>query len=146
MLKKKQSRSYGSYVYIAIAVLILDQITKSLAKGLNESVILVKDFLDLTFITNTGSAFGILKGFNTSLIFISLIVIGIIIFYWDEIYKTEKIFFALIVGGIIGNLIDRVFYGFVIDFINFSFWPAFNVADSAITIGVIALIIYELKK
>ncbi len=144
--KTGQNRSYGSYFLI---VVILDQITKLLIKSnfnINESVNLISNFLNLTFITNTGSAFGILQGFNTYMIFISMIVLGVILFYWDKISNKEKIFFAFIMGGIVGNLIDRIAYGFVVDFISFSFWPAFNVADSAITIGIILLIFTDWKK
>ena len=138
MSKTKKRKSYGNYFLIALAVIILDQLTKNL---FTKEIILIKDFLKITFITNTGSAFGTLQGFNSHLIFFSLIVLGAILFYWDKIENKEKIFYTLIIGGIIGNLIDRIVYGYVIDFISFSFWPAFNVADSALTIGIIGLII-----
>ncbi|MEA2036925.1 MAG: signal peptidase II, partial [Nanoarchaeota archaeon] len=99
-------------------------------------------------IQNTGAGFGILKGWNAILIFISLIIIGIILFNFDKITKEKPIYIpvALVLGGAIGNLIDRIFIGHVIDFISFTFWPAFNVADSGITIGAIWLIIYFWKK
>ena len=148
MSKTKKRKSYGNYFLIALIVIILDQIVKYLIKtsfNLNESFILIKSFLKITFITNTGSAFGTLQGSNSYLIFFSLIVLGAILFYWDKIDNKEKIFYVLIISGIIGNLIDRVIYGFVIDFISFSFWPAFNIADSALTIGIIGLIILSFK-
>jgi len=138
MSKTKQSKNLGNYFLIALAVVVLDQLTKNL---INNDIILIKDFLKITFVTNTGSAFGVLQGANYYLIFLSLIVLGAILFYWDKIEKKEKVFYALITGGIMGNLIDRIIYGFVIDFISFSFWPTFNVADSALTIGIIGLII-----
>ncbi len=140
---KLQSKSIGSYFWIIIAVAALDQLSKWVIKvniDINDSFRLIKS-LNLTFVANTGSAFGILKGANTYLIFLSLIVFGAIMFYWDQIVLKEKIFFSLIAGGIAGNLIDRISYGYVIDFIHFTFWPAFNVADSALTIGIIGLII-----
>lgn len=150
MLKKKpQSRNTGNYFWIIIAAIVLDQLTKYLVKinlVINEPISLIKNFLNFTYITNTGSAFGILKGANLYLLFFSLIVLGLIMFYWDKIRLKEKIFFALIAGGIIGNLIDRISYGYVIDFINFTFWPAFNVADSLLTIGIVGLIWLELKE
>jgi len=135
---------------IVFGVLLLDQITKYLIKtnfAINEPLVLIKNFLSITFTINTGSAFGMLQGFNTIFIFISFIALGVILFYWDKLkIKKDKLLVALITGGILGNLVDRIAYGHVIDFISFSFWPAFNVADSAITIGVIGLIYLEWKK
>lgn len=149
MQKKNLGRNTGSYFWIIIIAIVLDQFTKYLVKtnlNINEPINLIRNFLSFTFITNTGSAFGILKGTNIYLLFFSLIVLGLIMFYWDEIMLKERIFFALIAGGIIGNLIDRISYGYVIDFIHFSFWPAFNVADSLLTIGIVGLIWVELRE
>ena len=76
-----------------------------------------------------------------------VIIIGIL-YYFCRDKKNHKLFtipLALVFGGALGNLLDRVMYGFVIDFIDFNFWPAFNIADSAITVGVIFLIIYVIK-
>lgn len=145
----KKRKKYGNAALIILGVIILDQITKCCIKyslGLNESIPLIKNFLSFAFITNTGSIFGLWKGFNLQMIFLSLIVLGFILYYWYELKVHEKFYFLLIIGGILGNLIDRILYGYVIDFINFSFWPAFNIADAAITIGVISLVIYEWKK
>ena len=146
--KEKKRRICGNFCII-LAVVLLDQFVKWIIQlnfNLNDSLILIKNFLNLTFITNTGSAFGILKGANSYLIYFSLIVLGLIMFYWHDIHKKEKIFFALITGGIIGNLIDRVFLGHVVDFIHFTFWPAFNAADSCLTIGIIGLILRSFKE
>ena len=60
--------------------------------------------------------------------------------------KAEKVFFGLLIGGIIGNLIDRIMLGYVVDFIDFRIWPVFNLADSFVTISVIGLIFYLWKK
>lgn len=138
----------NKYFLIALLILIADQATKFLIKNnLKESVVLIKNFLSISYTTNTGAVFGILKGANTSLIFISIFVLGLILFFWDRLKtNSEKILVALIVSGIIGNLIDRISYGFVVDFISFSFWPAFNIADSALVIGVLGLIYLEGKK
>jgi signal peptidase II len=148
MSKKNKSSVCGEYhLLIILGVMLLDQATKFLAKtNLHDPIVLIHDFLNLTFIINTGSAFGILRGFNTALIFVSFIVIGLLLFYWDKIETREKPFVALVVGGIIGNLIDRISYGAVIDFIDFAYWPAFNVADSAITIGIVVLIYFSIKE
>ena len=131
----------------AIAIIFLDQITKRMVVDylkLHQSIPLINNILHLTYIQNTGAGFGILQGWNTILIFISLIIIGVILFHFDKIVKEKQIHIpiALILGGAIGNLIDRIFIGFVIDFIDFRIWPAFNIADSAISIGAVWLIIY----
>ena len=78
---------------------------------------------------------------------LSIAVAGFILFYFDTLKtRTEKILVSLVFAGIIGNLIDRISYNHVIDFIDFGFWPAFNAADSAICIGIIGLVIYYWKK
>jgi signal peptidase II len=78
----------------------------------------------------------------------SIIVIGVILYIYDRLPKEKlvQIPLALVLGGTFGNLIDRFRFGFVIDFLDFRIWPAFNLADMAITIGVIGLIIYLLFK
>ena len=77
-----------------------------------------------------------------------LLIIGIIIYYYDKIPKNKyaEISAALILGGAVGNLIDRVLRGHVIDFIDLRIWPSFNIADTAISIGAIGLILYLIKK
>ncbi len=136
---------------ISLAIILLDQLTKYIVSkyiSLNQSIPVIKNILHLTYIKNTGAGFGILKGQNTALIFISLIIIGVILFYFDRITKEWQIHvpIALILGGAISNLIDRIFLDHVIDFIDFRIWPAFNIADSCITIGSLWLIIYFWKK
>ena len=139
------------YILLIFLVIIIDQlaklaITRTLA--LNESKVLIPEFLSLTYTTNTGAIFGMLRGMNTLLIVVGLVIIIWLIYYLYTETKSENTsyFFALIIGGAVSNLIDRVVYGSVIDFINFYFWPTFNIADSAITVGVIAIIISHLKK
>ena len=98
--------------------------------------------------TNTGAAFSMLEGYNSILLFIALIVVGVILFNYPKIpdQRLPVTAFALITGGAIGNITDRVMLGYVVDFINFSFWPSFNVADSAISIGAVLLIWWIVKK
>lgn len=137
---------------VALLTVILDQLTKSLIRQniqLNQSIPIIKNAFHLTYITNTGSAFGLFKGLNLFFILFSIIVIIVIFYYLRKIVKNEKLLqFAvgMLLGGTIGNLIDRLFYGAVTDFIDFRIWPVFNVADSAVTISVILLIILLWKK
>ena len=140
-----------SILSISCIVVILDRLIKYIISNymdLHQSIPLIQNILHLTYIQNTGAGFGILKGWNTVLIFISLMIIGLILFYFDRIIKEKHIHIpiALIIGGAFGNLIDRIFLGYVIDFIDFRIWPAFNIADSCITIGALWLVVYFWKK
>ena len=123
-----------------ILVVLLDQLSK---------ILIVKGIIPLSYLLNTGAGFGILKNSTALLIWISIIVIGLILYYYEKVpvkLKSVQIATALILAGAIGNLIDRIRLGHVIDFINLRIWPSFNIADSAITIGAILLIIYLVKE
>jgi len=136
---------------IATLIILIDQITKFLiinSLQLNQSIPIIKNFFHLTYIHNFGAGFGILQGQRLILAFISLIVVGVIFFNLDKIKEKEtllQVLVGFVLAGTIGNLIDRVFYSFVIDFLDFRIWPIFNVADSFVTIGIIGLIIYFWK-
>ena len=136
----------------ALSVLILDQLTKFFIHqnlGLGQSIPLIRNILHFTYVTNTGSAFSLLKGHNLIFILFSLVVIAFIWYYAKEIKENEKylqIAVGLLLGGTLGNLTDRLVHGFVVDFIDFRIWPVFNVADSVVTISVIFLIIFLWKK
>ena len=111
-------------------LIFLDQLTKFLFPG----------------ITNTGAVFGILQGQNIILIVISFIVIIAAIYYYKE-HKDLKLSLILILSGTTGNLIDRLLFGHVRDFIDLKYWPVFNLADSYITIGTLFLVyVVYLKK
>mgnify|MGYP001558711487 CR=1 FL=1 len=144
------AKKYFIVLSIALIVSLLDQLTKFLIKEnlqLNQSIPIIKNILHLTYVTNTGSAFGLFKGLNVFFILFSIIVI-IVIFYYLKKIKEKVLPFSigLLLGGTIGNLIDRIFYGAVIDFIDFRIWPVFNVADSAVTISIMLLIILLWKE
>ena len=138
-------------VVVAGAVLILDQVTKALILAhlpLGGSIAVIPGFFDLTHVHNPGGAFGFLAGMSAevrSLLFIavSLVAAGLILyFYWQTPLGQRflSVGLALIFGGAVGNLVDRMRFGIVVDFLDVYagtlHWPAFNVADSAITIGV----------
>ncbi len=128
----------------AALVFLLDQLTKylviqTLAPGMSFPF---RGFFRFTHVHNTGSAFGIFQGFNTPLIFVS--IIGIIIL--TLIYRSQerpsnllRLSLALQLGGAFGNLVDRVRLGFVTDFIDIGPWPVFNIADAAIVSGLFIL-------
>ncbi|MBI2129549.1 signal peptidase II [Candidatus Woesearchaeota archaeon] len=148
---KKDANSSLMFFLMPILVVLFDQITKFLIKNylaLSQSLPIIKNIAYFTHIQNTGAGFGLFRNFNSVLIWTSVIVIGVILYNYDKIIKnkTTAIALSLILGGAVGNLIDRIFLGYVVDFIDFRVWPAFNVADSAVTIGVLILIVHFLKK
>ena len=148
-------------ITISGVVLILDQVTKAWVHSkmaLHQSVEVIPNFFNLTYLRNTGAAFGFLAGSPTALrigffILISAVAIGCIFFLLKNLRSGQTAWFAAlasILGGAVGNLIDRVRLGEVIDFLDFHWytwhWPAFNVADSAITVGVILLAYQMMRK
>jgi signal peptidase II len=139
------SRRVQHFTLIALGIIILDQITKLLAAQITESIPLIGTWLSLTLAFNTGGAFSILTG-NTVLLGLVNIIVFCAIFYYNMFKKLstlEYVSFALIAGGALGNAIDRLFYGWVVDFLAIGWWPIFNIADSAIVVGVCLLLVYE---
>ncbi|MBW2996199.1 signal peptidase II [Candidatus Woesearchaeota archaeon] len=152
-LKNKKSTEKNKALIIlltSVAVVLLDQLTKfSVVRNLQlfQSVPIIQNIFHLTYIQNTGAGFGLFQQSTSLLIWFSIIVIGLILYFYDAVPndKCVQIATALILGGTLGNLIDRINLGYVIDFLDFRIWPAFNIADIAITLGVIRLIIYMIK-
>lgn len=151
---------HSFYILIATGVFFLDVVTKWMAARklqLYESVEIIPNLFDLTYVQNTGIAFGLFrdaawrwKGLLLSAIAVATVII---IVYYSRKVPVEKKYvhlaLALVLGGILGNLFDRALYGYVIDFLDFHWyeyhWPTFNVADSAITVSMILLVVYALK-
>lgn len=119
--------SYHRFFLVALAVVFCDQVTKFLVIRFG------------SYVTNTGAGFSIFQNQTTLLAWISLIVIGIMIYLLDKLPSQGYIPAGLIVGGAAGNLIDRVVREHVIDFIDLKLWPVFNLADMAISIGALWL-------
>ena len=126
---------------VASLVFVLDRVTKIVAvsnMSYGQSIRILPNILHFTFVLNNGTAFGLFKGANMVLAILSVFAIALIIFY---VLKNKALVFlnslalGLILGGAMGNLFDRIRFGYVIDFIDFRIWPVFNIADSAITIG-----------
>ncbi len=126
---------------ISSVLIVVDQLIKIIVRKYNPDFVLIRNFLDLTFVKNTGAGFGLLRDFLPFLRFLNIIaivfIVGLLIYTKKSLLADISL--ALIFGGAVGNLLDRVIFGFVTDFISFSFWPVFNIADSAVTIGVIML-------
>ena len=131
---------------IASLVIIVDRLAKFLIFGNffeGQSVPVIPRIFHLTLVLNTGAAFRLLKNRNYFFMISSLAVIALIVSYvFFSKCKDTVILSAmgLILGGAVGNLTDRLFFGYIIDFLDFRVWPVFNIADSAITMGSLLLV------
>jgi signal peptidase II len=125
-----------------LITLLLDQLTKYMVVknfSIHQSVPIIKNVFHLTYIQNRGAAFGLLQGQLTFFIIVTLFVVGALILFYRELPLNNffnRIALGLALGGSIGNLIDRIRVGHVIDFLDFRIWPVFNLADSAIVVAV----------
>ena len=149
-------RSRMPELWIAAAIVVMDQATKALVKTglpLHDSVTVIPGFFDLTHVRNTGAAFGMLNNLEFAykpavMVVVALVALGAVASYALTLPQTQRIArygLALILGGAAGNLIDRATLGYVVDFVDVywrgvHFW-AFNVADSAITVGVVLMLL-----
>lgn len=131
-----------------MAILLADQITKGCIRGtmyVGESYPIINDFFNITYVQNRGGAFSILSGQGLILILIPAAAIAFAIWYMEKNLQehwTLLLSLCLIISGGLGNLIDRVFFGFVTDMLDFEFWPVFNVADIAVCVGAGLLVLY----
>lgn len=139
---------------IACFFFIIDLISKQLIANLmniGQSIKLINNLFYITYAKNTGAAWSILEDKRILLLVITVFVLFLINKYMnkEKLSKLENITYGMIIGGIVGNLFDRIFYGYVIDFIDFKIfgydYPVFNLADSFIVIGIFILIFISLK-
>lgn len=138
---------------LIVVILVLDLVTKYIIDGMYEEgtgVSAIPGLFNIISVHNHGAAWGIFEGSQVMLIIMSLIFLGIFIWYFIVEKKKSWLFivtFAFLFAGCLGNLYDRIVFGYVRDFIQFAFWqsfPIFNFADTFLTIGVIMFIIYLL--
>lgn len=139
--------------WIAAGALLLDQLTKTWVRAAflpDESRPVVAAVFHLTYVQNTGAAFGMFQGHTGLFILCSLAVIAWIAWeFWRERGRplaATGVGLSLILGGAVGNLIDRVRLGHVTDFLDFRVWPVFNVADTCISVGVGLCLLASLRK
>ena len=139
-------------ISVSFIVLLIDQLLKVFLSNSDTYIEVIKDFFYIDYSSNTGAAFSILSGHNIILIVLT-IIISLLLYHIMYSYKNSilnDISFGLLFGGILGNLLDRVFVGYVRDFISFKFgnyyFPIFNIADTAIVIGIILLLISTIKE
>ncbi len=153
MIQDPKRSKVDILIFVAgvLGVVGLDRLTKIVFANLlelNESIAVIRNFFHFTLVHNTGIAFGLFRDCGVVFIIIPLILTGLLIYniYYhrnsEHLNRTYIVAFSLILGGAIGNLIDRIFLGYVVDFIDFRVWPVFNIADSAITVGA-AIILFK---
>jgi signal peptidase II len=146
----RQARRGAPFFLVAAAVFALDQVTKALIRdwlAVGESWPSDGWLVKITHVTNTGAAFGILQDQGVFLTITAVIAIGAIVFYYlypPLEHGLLRVAMGLLLGGAAGNLIDRVRFGHVTDFIDFPRYPEFNVADSSIVIGLIVIVVFFL--
>jgi signal peptidase II len=134
---------------VTVGVIVIDQATKALVSSSLQidqpwaPIESLSHLFTITYTTNTGAVFGIFPDAGVVLLIIAVVVVGLIIYYYRRLSGQGswiiRLALGLQLGGAIGNLIDRVRLGHVVDFLNLKFWPVFNVADSCIVIGVAIL-------
>jgi signal peptidase II len=145
-------------VFLSLPLYALDQLTKQLVlRFINpfDARIVIPDVFTLVHVTNNGAAFGTFKGNNTFFVGISILALVVVTVLLVRSHRGDlwrDISLALLLAGILGNLTDRLLYGHVIDFLLFNLhvryadpWPAFNVADSCISIAVVLFIIHSFR-
>lgn len=145
--RSRKTRGQIKIAYlIAFLIYLLDQLSKLIVvryMSIGESLPVVKNFLHITLVHNTGAAFGMLK--TRSILFVIIAILSVFFINYMLLHKRhiltrlEKIALLFILAGTAGNLTDRLRMGYVIDFIDFRVWPVFNIADSFITVGAIML-------
>lgn len=134
------------YIF-ALVILLIDQFLKYLVHqsiALGQSIPLIDGMLKLTYVQNTGAAFSLFVGFSPYLVVVGIIVVLAVIYFHYKIPARNyylQTSLAFILGGSLGNLVDRVVRSYVIDYVDVTIWPVFNFADVMINVGVICLVI-----
>ena len=143
-------RKWLLLLVVTAIVIAADQISKALVVAnlsLYEEwapIPALRSFFTITYVQNTGAAFGILPDGGAFFVIVALIVIGIILYFYRQLPDSLpliRVALGLQLGGALGNLLDRVRLGYVVDFFDFKFWPVFNIADSCVVVGAIALVL-----
>jgi signal peptidase II len=148
------TRGASNWLWLSFFVVLIDQVTKAFVIGMvkMQDPITLGPILKIVYLENEGAAFSILagaSGWQRWFFIVLALIVSIVLMVWLRSIRNEQtllaIGLALILGGAFGNLIDRVWHGYVVDFIYFEwrrwYFPAFNVADSAISVGAVALLI-----
>jgi len=151
-------RAYGRFWVVLLGILVADQFSKAWVAGQLPAntyfepgpIAIIPKFFYIVNVTNTGAAWGMFSSFTPWLKWLGVVALAAIFFFRRQLELSKPLLqysFGLLCGGIIGNLIDRAWHGRVVDFLDFHLpgyrWPAFNVADSGITVGVVIYLLYS---
>lgn len=141
--------------FLCLFFLILDQVTKHLTirfVDMSTSIPVIPGFFNIVHVHNPGAAFGMFHGLSMPLYVVSIVIFILLLIYRNRLFLpvlSHRIAFGLMLGGILGNMIDRIKYSYVIDFLDFYItshhWPAFNVADSCICVGTALYLISSFR-
>lgn len=144
---------YMKYYLFTAAIIIVDQISKLMIRGwmnVGESIPVLGQFFRITYVRNTGAAFSMLSGQRVLLVVIPVLVVAGALWYFHQHKDKHWTFYtawAMIIAGGIGNLIDRIFFGWVTDMLDFSiFPPVFNIADIGVTVGCGLFVFYTIME
>lgn len=142
-------------IILSSIILLMDQLIKIIVDQnmfVEHSIPIISDFFSLTYVRNYGAAFSMMNGNRFFLIVVAILALFFIYHFWIQnqiLSHFEKITYGLFIGGIIGNLLDRIFRGYVIDYLDFSIlkyqFPIFNLADIMIVISILFLVIIMLR-
>lgn len=150
----QKARTMIPLLLISLLVIFADQLLKWVMLAVlvyGSSISVINGFFSLTLVYNTGAAFGIMRGWTHLFLVLPIVTAAIILFIYIKSRQKEKLLLplALLLGGTLGNFIDRVKYGYVVDFFDLFFrsyhWPAFNIADACICFGVFLLFFNMIK-
>ncbi len=152
-MKAKHTPNALIWLWLSGLIIVLDQISKWIVLDTltyNVPVPFIEGFWNWTLVHNYGAAFSFLSqasGWQRWLFSVLAVVISIVLMFWLRRLPRhdwyEALPFAMIIGGALGNLIDRLRFGYVIDFVQWGWWPVFNIADSAITVGAVLLVSFS---
>lgn len=154
MIKRNFLNAKIPYLVLSFLVFLLDQFSKKLIYTfftLNESILIIKNFFNITYIHNKGLVFGIFSNTQNKFVILLISILSLAALFFLSVYffainTKSKLFsfgFSFVLGGAMGNMLDRLIQGYVIDFLDFYIgkyhWPTFNIADTFICIGVLLL-------
>lgn len=151
-MTEKASAASSPFIAVGLLVLIVDQLSKLYVRrsiGYGDSVPLIRNAFHLTYIKNSGGAFGLLPQGQVFFLAAAIVIITAVVYYYAKRRPSSwllQLALGLAVGGAAGNLIDRVAYGRVVDWLDFRVWPVFNLADSAIVIGLGLMALHLLRR
>lgn len=141
---------------LCLVMLILDQVTKHLVIrhiDMSTSITIIPSLFDLVHVHNPGAAFGMMHGLSIPLFALSFVILVLLLIFRDRLFLpvlSHRLAFGLMLGGILGNMVDRYKYSYVIDFLDFYIaghhWPAFNIADSCICVGTAIYLISSFRE